>query len=127
MQATSGAHYNNLSFEVSTPSSNNFALRTQIFSPVSTIFAEKSNLPNIHLLGSTYSYNLNEIIIKAGAGLGLDINNSQQLTSPYFIISGQQYLLANSYLLIEIWQPVNHEFSGRRAPFVKLGIALKLI
>ena len=127
MQATSGAHYNNLSLEVSTPYSNNFALRTQFFSPMGTVFAEKSSLPNIQLAGATYSYSLNEVILKAGAGLGFDLKNSQQLTSPYLMISGQQYLMANSYLLLEIWQPMSHEFSGRRAPIVQVGLALKLI
>lgn len=127
MQATSGAHYNNLSLEISISSSNNFALRTQIFSPMGTVFAEKSGLPNLQFLGSTYAYSVNEVILKAGAGLGFDLNNSQQLTSPYFMVSGQQYLMANSYLLIEIWQPSNREFSGRRAPIVQVGFALKLI
>ena len=127
MQATSGVHYNNLSLEISTLYSNNFALRTQMFSPIGTVFAEKSGLPNLQFLGSTYAYSLNEIILKAGAGLGFDLNNSQQLTSPYFMIGGQQYLMANSYLLLEIWQPMSHEFSGRRAPIVQVGLALKLI
>ena len=127
MQATSGAHYNNLSLEVSTPYSNNFALRTQFFSPMGTVFAEKSGLPSIQLAGATYSYSLNEVILKAGAGLGFDLKNSQQLTSPYLMISGQQYLMANSYLLLELWQPMSHEFSGRRAPIVQVGLALKLI
>ena len=127
MQASSGPHYNNLSLEISTPYSNNFALRTQMFTSMGTVFAEKSSLPNIKLAGATYSYYLNEVILKAGAGLGFDLNNSQQLASPYFMMSGQQYLLANSYLLLEIWQPMSHEFSGRRAPIVQVGLALKLI
>ena len=98
-----------------------------IFSPMGTVFAEKSGLPSIQLAGATYSYSLNEVILKAGAGLGFDLKNSQQLTSPYLMISGQQYLMANSYLLLELWQPMSHEFSGRRAPIVQVGLALKLI
>ena len=98
-----------------------------MFSPMGTVFAEKSGLPNLHFLGSTYAYSLNEIILKAGAGLGFDLNNSQQLTSTYFIISGQQYVMANSYVLLEIWQPMSHEFSGRRAPIIQVGLALKLM
>ena len=125
--ATTGIQYTTAALEISQSYGDQLAFRGQIFTDLGNFF-ESPNIPDVQWVGMVYRKPfLQELTLKAGAGLSVKAQSADFNPLPYFFIGGEQYLFKKTYLVIEIWQPTRPEYSQRRIPFVQVGLALDLI
>jgi len=126
MNALSGIYYNTVGLEYAVSNNDGFAVRAQVFTDYGT-FLDHEPLPNFQWLGGIYKYSFREVVLKAGAGLGVKDIASDIAAAPYFMVSGQQLIIPRTYLLVEIWQPTMMSFSQRMAPLIQVGFTVEFL
>ena len=70
MNALSGIYYNTVGLEYAVSNNDGFAVRVQVFTDYGT-FLDHEPLPNFQWLGGIYKHSFREVVLKAGAGLGV--------------------------------------------------------